>query len=260
MSLATRFTTSLIGAASAMCLLLFPVLLIQGRKVRRDTVLLPEGAGDRRGRFGSDDASALNLLVLGDSVGASVGAATQTNGLAGATAKAIEARAVGAVEWQVVARSGAIAANLVQQLSNHDAASGVDIVLVSIGVNDTIKWTWATKWLQQLEQFEQAFVRQHGDVPIVYLGLPPLHQFPALPFPLNLILGLRSTYLDRRLRQWSLEAPYRVCVALEASDDSLSFAADGFHPGEPAYGLIGNEVARIAALQCPEFLTHTSSS
>ena len=49
-------------------LLLAPWLIWQGRKVRKNTLRLPEAAGPREGQQGS--GTSLRLLVLGDSAAA----------------------------------------------------------------------------------------------------------------------------------------------------------------------------------------------
>ena len=56
-------------------LLLGPLLLYQGFRVRRNILLLPEPPGERTGTAG--DGPPLRLLVTGDSAAAGVGAAHQ---------------------------------------------------------------------------------------------------------------------------------------------------------------------------------------
>ncbi len=58
-----------------------PLLLLQGRHVRRVTPVLPEPPGPRQGRSGAGPA--LRLLILGDSAAAGVGASTQGEALSG---------------------------------------------------------------------------------------------------------------------------------------------------------------------------------
>src|ERR1039458_811528 len=59
-----------------------PVIVVQGRQVRRATPVLPEAAGPREGTEGAGEHGAeLALLVLGESTAAGVGAGTQAGGL-----------------------------------------------------------------------------------------------------------------------------------------------------------------------------------
>ncbi len=64
-------------------LALAPVLIVQGRRVRRLALRLPEAAGARAAVAGSG-ARPLRLLIVGDSATAGVGVARQRDALAGA--------------------------------------------------------------------------------------------------------------------------------------------------------------------------------
>ena len=79
-------------AAAAKDVLLAPVYLYQGRKIKRDTVRLPEPNGERHGSVQLDHASnelatqdkpALNIMIVGDSAAAGVGSETQQEALVG---------------------------------------------------------------------------------------------------------------------------------------------------------------------------------
>ena len=75
-----------------------PLLLWQGRRVRRDTPKLPEAEGPRDGIAGADrPGRPLRLLIVGDSSAAGVGASVQDEALAG--------RLVGRVEHVVSGRA-----------------------------------------------------------------------------------------------------------------------------------------------------------
>ena len=62
-------------------IMLAPVLVFQGLKVRRTTPRLPEPEGERVGQTGSNPA--LSLLILGDSAAAGVGVTNQQHALLG---------------------------------------------------------------------------------------------------------------------------------------------------------------------------------
>jgi hypothetical protein len=81
---------------------LAPVLLVQGRRVRRTALELPEAAGPREGLSGT--GAAFSLLVLGDSAAAGVGIATQDEALTGCLVRTLSTERT--VQWRLVARSG----------------------------------------------------------------------------------------------------------------------------------------------------------
>lgn len=62
--------------------LLFPVLLYQGKRARKNTPRLPEAQGSPSGHYGEGQPD-LRLLVIGESTAAKVGVITHEQGLVG---------------------------------------------------------------------------------------------------------------------------------------------------------------------------------
>src|SRR5882757_272104 len=89
-----------------------PVLLAQGRYVRRVTPRLPEPEGLRQGIEGSGPL--LRLLILGDSSAAGVGVATQAEALSGRLVAALATTF--RVSWKLVATSGLTSAEVLKLL------------------------------------------------------------------------------------------------------------------------------------------------
>ncbi len=89
-----------------------PVLLCQGRYVRRVTPKLPEAAGPRSGECGA--GAGLGLLVLGDSAAAGVGVATQEEALVGRMVAGLKDRF--RVTWRLEAETGATTRSTIARL------------------------------------------------------------------------------------------------------------------------------------------------
>src|ERR1700722_13681441 len=88
-------------------ILLGPLLLAQGKRMRRTALRLPEAAGERAGRVASGGGSCdLKLLFVGDSTMAGVGVAEQTSALVCQVASLLAQRLGRPIRWQLVARSG----------------------------------------------------------------------------------------------------------------------------------------------------------
>ena len=83
---------------------LAPLLLWQGRRVRRVTPRLPEPAGPRAGVAGQ--GAPLRLLVLGDSAAAGVGVARQRDALTGRLLAELSPRHT--VHWRLLAHTGEV--------------------------------------------------------------------------------------------------------------------------------------------------------
>lgn len=219
--------------------LLAPVLLAQGRAMRKVALTLPEAAGPRAGITG--DGPPLRLLVVGDSAAAGVGVANQQEALLGQTVAHLAQSH--RVEWQLLARTGATTAGTLKYLQKTPPAT-FDIALSSLGVNDVTARRSLPIWLEQ-QQTLVALLRSKFQVRrIVLSGLPPVHKFPALPQPLRWYVGREVRRFDRALYTWAQTQPDCDYVNLNLDFDPSWLASDQFHPGPPIYRHWGSAVAQ----------------
>jgi len=219
-------------------LLLGPILLRQGRQVRERTMLLPEPAGDRHGRVGAGPV--LRILIIGDSAGAGVGAADQSEALSGQLVARLASEYT--VHWRLAARSGATVAQTRRRLKRLDAESW-DWVVVSLGVNDVVARTSLDAWVRSLASLRDFLMAQFSRPRILFSGLPPMHLFPALPQPLRWYLGSRARDFDQALARWTADQENCTRLGTGFSHDPGLMAPDGFHPGPGLYRLWGQAVA-----------------
>ena len=92
-----------------------PVLVAQGRRLRRDTPRLPDAASPWHGTVAGPRP--LSLLVLGDSTAAGVGADTQDDALPGHLGRELAARTGRGVQWRAIGENGADARELIERYS-----------------------------------------------------------------------------------------------------------------------------------------------
>lgn len=225
---------------------LAPVLMRQGRRVRATTPRLPEAPGPRTGEVPGRGAP-VRLLVLGESTAAGVGAADHREGLAGQTAASLASASGRAVHWRVIARNGATAATT-QALFAPAADAVADVVVIALGVNDTLRLHTPARWSRDLRRLIDAVRARCGPVPVVLAGVPPVGRFPGLPQPLRAVLGLRAAVLDRAAARLAatLEGVHHVRVPLPEAADDL-FCGDRIHPSPRGYAQIGAVLGRAAA-------------
>ena len=238
-------------------LTLGPWLLLQGRRVRRVTPVLPEPPGPRSGRVESlsprslpsalpppspspsplnpldHDSVALRVLITGDSASAGVGASHQDQALAGQLPPRLAHSFSCPVEWSLVARTGMTVESLCVLLKQQDPGA-YDVVLVSIGVNEVTAGTGVSAWQSRLDGLHELLTGRLGARCVLYSGIPPMHRFPALPQPLRWFLGRRARRLDQVLAHWVTTVSQAHWVQLPDLPD-VAIAADGFHPGVQAY-------------------------
>ena len=220
-----------------------PLLLAQGRRVRRDTPVLPEPPGPREGVDG--EGPRVRLVVLGDSAGAGVGVASQEQALAGRIVADLRARF--RVEWRVVARTGASTASTLRHLERL-APFAADVVVTSLGVNDVTGGVPPARFLHSQSALHALLRDRLGVRLILASGIPPMGRFPALPQPLRWYLGARARELDRALAAALPDGRGAEYLPLAGELGEGHMAADGFHPGAAVYAAWGRAAAaRIAA-------------
>ncbi|PKN18729.1 MAG: lipase [Deltaproteobacteria bacterium HGW-Deltaproteobacteria-6] len=219
---------------------LAPLLIVQALYVRAVTPRLPEPSGDRSGIHGSGPL--FNLLILGDSAAAGVGVSTQSEALSGQLVSALGGDF--RVSWKLIAQTGRRAKDIVAELERLSPET-FDVVVTSIGVNDVTHGTDAEKWINQqariVELLQSKFHAQH----IILSSVPPMHLFPALPQPLRWYLGTRARRFNRALEKLAMVHERCEFVMIDFPLDTATMAADGFHPGIPAYSIWAMHIASI---------------
>ena len=266
-------TTKMASVAKDM--LLAPIYLYQGRKVKRDTLRLPEPEGIRYGRIKlSTDAAAqvegrhpLSLMIVGDSAAAGVGSQTQQEALAGKLIPALQQQALvnaafraqfDELTWSVQATTGHTSFDILRRLYVLAAPSvPVDVMMLSVGVNDTTSNVSAAKWRQQLEDIIAIAKRKFGVRTLIFSRLPEMAKMPALPAPLNGFVGAKANKLDEVLQQVCAEYEGVTYMATDFArmiaehsngtpiDIAVMFASDGFHPSSLMYGYWAQQLAEL---------------
>ena len=235
--------------------LLGPILFLQGRHVRRVTPRLPPADGPHEGIIAGPHP--LRLLLVGESTAVGVGVATHDQGLAGQTARALAELTGRGVCWRVLGRSGACAQTLVREFIEPAASIDTDVVVIALGVNDTISLSSVARWVDALEALLQCVRGSSREAAIVLSGVPPMQHFPVFPVPLRYVLGLRARVLDRSAVRWArgqTSVRHVPHPAVAPADVRMMFAADRFHPSALGYSRWGAALAAAAS----DILLHTS--
>lgn len=234
-----------------------PLLVLQGRRLRRTALRLAEPGGERSGlAFHPSDRTPLRLLVVGDSSAAGVGVDTQSEALAPQVARHLAEATTGPVAWQLVARSGVCTREALAMV--RDAApSPADVALLALGVNDVTSQRAPRAFRSDYRDLLGQLHGDHGVNHFVVTGLPPMHILPAVPQPLRAYLGMCARRLDSELRELCSGDARCAYISLQWAADPLKVARDGFHPGRELYA----EWARLAsaaafALRAPSATMH----
>lgn len=219
---------------------LAPLWIPQALYVRSVTPRLPEPEGERSGTYGTGPA--LRLMILGDSAAAGVGVPTQNQALSGQLVSALGSDF--RVFWKLIATTGHKAKDVLTTLETLDPEP-FDVVVTSIGVNDVTHATGTRKWMGQQARIVDLLQSRFQSRHIILSSLPPMHLFPALPQPLRWYLGARAGRFNRALRQFADGNDRCVFISIDFPLETAYMAADGFHPGAPAYALWAHHIADI---------------
>lgn len=244
---------------SILCLPLLPLLIYKGKKVRQEVPSLPEAGGPKKGVTRDGDIQ-LKLLTLGESTIAGVGVKTHQVGITGHLAQALDQQINGVVAWEVMAKSGYRAKEVRDILIPKISNNSYDLIVIGLGGNDTFRMTTPWRWREEFIRLLQALRQKQPSSKIVIANMPPIGQFPAFPWIVQLVLGnlvklhglaLRDVpqqfqnvyYVDQAVdfNSWLKQTPGNL--------DVNDFFSDGVHPSELTYELWGKEIATFVDQQ-----------
>ena len=220
--------------------LLGPVLLWQGRRVRATALRLPEAAGPRWA-----DGGGLRLLIVGDSSAAGVGVRHQDEALAGRLAQALAERLGQPVGWQLVATSGHGSEAALAALESAELRPA-DVLVTALGVNDVVDQVRPRRAMAALERLHARAVEGAGVKFAIHCAAPPMQHFPLLPQPLRWFFGREAARFNAALVKAVAGQPSRRVLHLPEElqrDAAALMAEDGFHPGPRGYALWAEALA-----------------
>lgn len=231
---------------ASLSLAIAPIALRQGRQLRQNALRLAEAPGERADQL-PGSAPVLRLLAVGESPLAGVGLDHPNQTVAARLAELIQQRSHQAVRWQILARGGLTAAALRTKLLPDLDPGAVDLILIGLGVNDSLALRSARRWRADLQGLIEALRARTGPAPVLLAGVPDMQRFPLLPFPLSVLLGARSRLLDHTAA--GLAGPRsdigHVPMELDARSSAL-FCEDGFHPNAAGHARWAEQLAAAA--------------
>ncbi len=235
-----------VGAAG---LVTFGLLWTEARIARRTVGRPFEGAPDDTNTYGSGHGPAIQLVVLGDSLAAGMGALNRFETIGGILAVGAAALAGRPVRLTNVAQIGAQASWLDDQVGAALAAvPAPDVALITIGGNDATHLANRTDSVAHLASAVRR-LREAG-AEVVVGTCPDLGTIEPVPQPLRHLLRHLSRDLAAAQTVGAVEAGARtVSLGDLLAEDFLGrpevmFSMDRFHPSPAGY-------ARVAAAMLP---------
>lgn len=210
-----------------------PVLLVQAKRLRRDTPLLPDAVLPWAGDVSGDDPQ--SLLVLGDSTAAGVGAATQDEALPGNLARGLSVRTGRGIRWRAMGRNGATARDLVRDYLDEAAQTSYDFVFLTIGANDALAIRSRGAFTRDVRTILERLRAASPHATILVSSLPAFTRFELLPNPLRWNLYLHSMSLEDGARAVVASLPGIHMSPPPPPYTDGFFATDLFHPSASGY-------------------------
>lgn len=185
---------------------------------------------DHTALVGEGLAEPLDLVVLGDSAAAGYGNADPREAfpfqVGARLADALAAR----VRIDALARSGATTRDVTMEQLPELAGRHADVVVVGVGVNDALGKRRSRTVRAETAAMLAALARTAPQATIALVGCPDLSTAPALPWPLDRLIGWRC----RRVRTGQAAAAAAAGVAFAVyprPPEPDMFGPDGLHPG-----------------------------
>lgn len=232
---------------------LLPLLYFQGRKIERNLPKLPE-ATDIEGISKVNSEQLLQLVAIGESTIAGVGASTNESGFTGTLAKELSKEIPATISWKVYAKSGYTVQCVNQKIIPQITEESVDLIVIGLGGNDSFKLSSPKRWNKDIRALLDNIRSSYPKTPIVFANMPPIKEFTAFTGAFKFIIGNLVLHLGKELEKVvrDYENVYYRAKGLEYHDlvDRMNldaapedFFSDGVHPSELAYQVWAKDVA-----------------
>lgn len=221
--------------AGFMVLPIAPFLYLQGKYVRRKVGRLPDAEGETIGKYGEQD-ELLNLLAIGESTVAGVGAKTHSEALTGQFAKHLSHMTSKSVQWHALGTSGITIKRTLQELVPNLPSEKMNVILVALGANDVFGLSSPRKFRRNLTMLLKVLREKYPDAQIFVANVPMVRDFIALPNPLRYILSrlAKLHHFNAMELISNLENVVYFDDVKKVDDD---FFSDGIHPSPKGYDL-----------------------
>ncbi len=212
-----------------------PFLYWQGQRTRKKIGRLPDAAGETIGQFG-EHAPILNLLAIGESTVAGVGANNHAEALGGQLARFLSAETDKSVRWHVLGESGITVGETLERLVPHLPETSMDFVVVALGGNDTFKVSSPNRWRNGMTKLIEILRGKYPDAVILLANTPRVKDFTTLPPTLKFVLW-RISMLHHENAKILAREYENVFYYDEAGAVVEGFFSDGVHPSALGYTL-----------------------
>lgn len=231
---------SLAGTAAALALVVVNIVRVQARMARR-TIGKPLGGDAKvaaevyKKKFGDP----IDLLLLGDSIAAGLGAEEPDETFGAQLARRLARKTHRTVRLRSAAHVGSETAMVRAQLAALPAGYHADVAVIIVGGNDVTHRVRTSESVRHLREVVEPLLS--AGTQVVVGTCPDLGALTAVPQPLRTLAGIASRQLASAQRELVLGLGGRVVSLADvvgpffvAQPDDM-FAVDRFHPSGAGY-------------------------
>jgi lysophospholipase L1-like esterase len=210
-----------------------PVLYLQGQFTRWKVGKLPDAQGDTSGEV-VGNTEVTNLLVIGESTVAGVGAKNHTEALTGRFAEHLSRKTGKTVRWHALGVSGISVHRTISELVPQIPAVEFDTILIGLGGNDVFGLSTPKKWREGLSKLIDIFRKKYPESTIYIANVPMIREFTALKNPLRYVLS-RVAKMQHFNTLDLISNFENVHYYLPRSRFEAEHFSDGIHPSAHGY-------------------------
>lgn len=225
--------------------LALPVYVWQGLGVRRRTRRMAPPPNSAIRDF-AGDGKPLRLLVIGDSSAAGVGVDSIDKCFAGLLPRFVSEQTGRPVTVRIAGMNSATSDQIRDHVVPHIEPRDFNYIALNIGTNDAKNFHSRRRFKRDFGTLLYALRARFPSATIIWSGVLDMKDVPALPSPLNRVLGVRSRLIDHMGRVLCHERG-ALAPAPEWRAIPENFSADGFHASEAGYREWAENLARYIA-------------
>jgi lysophospholipase L1-like esterase len=220
-----------------------PFLYLQGQFTRWKVGKLPDAQGETSGEVVGNNEVA-NLLVIGESTVAGVGAENHAEALTGRFAEHLSRKTGKTVRWHALGVSGITIHRTIRELVPQIPNTKFDAILIGLGGNDVFGLSSPKKWRDGLSKLIDIFREKYPDATIYVCNVPMVRDFIALKNPLRYVLSRVAKM--QHFNSLDLISNYEnVHYYLPRSKFLAEHFSDGIHPSAHGYDKWAEEMVEF---------------
>ncbi len=212
-----------------------PFLYVQGQYTRWKVGSLPDAEGDVSGIF-EGKSETINLLAIGESTVAGIGAKTHKDALTGQFAKHLSRKTGKSIHWHALGESGITIKRTLDELVPKIPEKDFDVIVVALGANDVFSLNSPQNFRRDMSDLIKILREKNPNAEIFLANVPMVRDFIALPNPLKFVLTqlAKLHHFNAIDLVSTMENVYYFDDVKRVDKD---FFSDGIHPSIIGYDL-----------------------